>query len=66
MDYEEPIEGGVVPVDLEMFSLHGSMPHERRMEVFKQFRAAKNGVLICTVSVHFCVRRNYVSRHGIF
>ncbi|KAJ0181034.1 hypothetical protein K1T71_003119 [Dendrolimus kikuchii] len=39
---------GLVPVDLEMFSLHGSMPHERRMEVFKQFRVARNGVLICT------------------
>ncbi|KAL0850375.1 hypothetical protein ABMA28_012201 [Loxostege sticticalis] len=48
VDYEEPSEGGLVPVAIEMFSLHGSMPHERRMEVFKQFRAARNGVLICT------------------
>ncbi|RVE43265.1 hypothetical protein evm_012095 [Chilo suppressalis] len=48
IDYEEPVEGGLVPVNLEMFSLHGSMPHERRIEVFKQFRAARNGVLICT------------------
>ncbi|XP_026725815.1 probable ATP-dependent RNA helicase CG8611 [Trichoplusia ni] len=48
VDYEEPSEGGLVPVDLEMFSLHGSMPHEQRMEVFKQFRAARCGVLICT------------------
>ncbi|XP_059047529.1 probable ATP-dependent RNA helicase CG8611 [Achroia grisella] len=48
IDYEEPVEGGLVPVDLEMFSLHGSMPHEQRMEVFKQFRTARNGVLICT------------------
>ncbi|XP_028179381.1 probable ATP-dependent RNA helicase CG8611 [Ostrinia furnacalis] len=48
VDYEEPAEGGLVPVALDMFSLHGSMPHEQRMEVFKQFRAARNGVLICT------------------
>ncbi|KAL4706846.1 hypothetical protein ACJJTC_010080 [Scirpophaga incertulas] len=49
VDYEQPIEGGLVPVDIEMFSLHGSMPHERRMEVFMQFRKARNGVLICTM-----------------
>lgn len=48
VDYEEPTEGGLVPVDIEMFSLHGSMPHEQRMEVFKQFRTARSGVLICT------------------
>ncbi|XP_013183316.2 probable ATP-dependent RNA helicase CG8611 [Amyelois transitella] len=48
VDYEEPSEGGLVPVDIEMFRLHGSMPHDQRMEVFKQFRAARNGVLICT------------------
>lgn len=48
IDYQEANEGGLVPVDLEMFSLHGSMPHERRMEVFKQFRTARSGVLICT------------------
>ncbi|CAB3255495.1 unnamed protein product [Arctia plantaginis] len=48
VDYEEPSEGALIPVDIEMFSLHGSMPHEQRMEVFKQFRAAKSGVLICT------------------
>ncbi|KAJ8734641.1 hypothetical protein PYW08_013891 [Mythimna loreyi] len=48
VEYEEPTEGGLVPVDLDMFSLHGSMPHEQRMEVFKQFRAARSGVLICT------------------
>lgn len=51
MDYKEPSEGGLVPVDIEMFALHGSMPHEQRMEVFKQFRVARNGVLICTVSL---------------
>ncbi|XP_045760324.1 probable ATP-dependent RNA helicase CG8611 [Maniola jurtina] len=48
IDYEAPGEGGLVPLDLDVFSLHGSMPHERRIEVFKQFRAAKRGLLICT------------------
>lgn len=48
IEYEAPLESGLVPVDIEMFKLHGSMPHEQRMEVFKQFRAAKAGVLICT------------------
>ncbi|XP_047541980.1 probable ATP-dependent RNA helicase DDX31 [Vanessa atalanta] len=48
MDYEAPAEGGIVPHDLDVFSLHGSMPHENRIEVFKQFRVAKRGLLICT------------------
>ncbi|KAJ2946556.1 hypothetical protein O0L34_g12610 [Tuta absoluta] len=48
VDYEAPAEGGIVPVAIEMFKLHGSMPHEQRMEVFKQFRLARSGVLICT------------------
>ncbi|CAK1548248.1 unnamed protein product [Leptosia nina] len=48
MDYEIPAEGGLVPMDVDVFSLHGSMPHEQRMEVFKQFRVAKRGVLFCT------------------
>ncbi|XP_050665188.1 probable ATP-dependent RNA helicase CG8611 [Leptidea sinapis] len=48
MDFNTPGEGGLVPVDLDVFSLHGSMPHEQRMEVFKQFRLAKRGLLICT------------------
>ncbi|XP_037300448.1 probable ATP-dependent RNA helicase CG8611 isoform X2 [Manduca sexta] len=48
VDYHEPSEGGLIPVDLEMFSLHGSMQHEQRIEVFKQFREARHGVLICT------------------
>ncbi|CAH2100172.1 unnamed protein product [Euphydryas editha] len=48
IDYEAPPEGGIVPHDLDVFSLHGSMPHEHRIEVFKQFRTAKRGLLICT------------------
>ncbi|KAI5642456.1 DEAD/DEAH box helicase domain-containing protein [Phthorimaea operculella] len=53
VDYEAPAEGGIVPVAIEMFKLHGSMPHEQRMEVFKQFRLAPSGVLICTVSITY-------------
>lgn len=49
MDYEAPAEGGIVPQSLDFFSLHGSMAHEHRIEVFKQFRSAKRGLLICTV-----------------
>ncbi|CAH2068384.1 unnamed protein product, partial [Iphiclides podalirius] len=48
MDYGMPEEGSLAPVDLDVFSLHGSMAHEHRMEVFKQFRAARRGLLICT------------------
>lgn len=52
MDYEAPSEGGLIPQELDFFSLHGSMPHENRIEVFKQFRSAKRGLLICTVSFY--------------
>ncbi|XP_048005928.1 probable ATP-dependent RNA helicase CG8611 [Leguminivora glycinivorella] len=48
VDYQAPPEGGVVPVELSVFRLHGSMPHESRIEVFDQFRKAKKGVLFCT------------------
>ncbi|CAH0722369.1 unnamed protein product, partial [Brenthis ino] len=48
MDYEAPAEGGIIPQVLDFFSLHGSMAHEHRIEVFKQFRSAKRGLLICT------------------
>lgn len=48
VDYQAPPEGGLVPVELSVFRLHGSMPHERRIEVFDQFRKAKKGVLFCT------------------
>lgn len=37
-------------VDVEFFKLHGSMLQKERTEVFKTFRAARSGVLLCTVS----------------
>lgn len=37
-------------VDVEFFKLHGSMTQKERTEVFKTFRQAKSGVLLCTVS----------------
>ena len=39
-------------VDVEFFKLHGSMSQKERTEVFKTFRLAKSGVLLCTVSKH--------------
>ncbi|GBP56535.1 Probable ATP-dependent RNA helicase CG8611 [Eumeta japonica] len=48
IDYEAPSENKLVPLEIEFFKLHGSMPHEQRMEVFKQFREARTGILICT------------------
>ncbi|XP_073961519.1 probable ATP-dependent RNA helicase CG8611 [Choristoneura fumiferana] len=48
IDYQAPPEGGLVPVEMDVFKLHGSMPHEQRIEVFDQFRKAKKGVLFCT------------------
>ncbi|XP_017767100.1 PREDICTED: probable ATP-dependent RNA helicase CG8611 [Eufriesea mexicana] len=35
-------------VDVEFFKLHGSMSQKERTEVFKTFRLAKSGVLLCT------------------
>ncbi|XP_076755415.1 uncharacterized protein LOC143426113 [Xylocopa sonorina] len=35
-------------VDVEFFKLHGSMTQRDRTEVFKTFRQAKSGVLLCT------------------
>ncbi|OXU24684.1 hypothetical protein TSAR_005180 [Trichomalopsis sarcophagae] len=35
-------------VDVEFFKLHGSMTQKERTEIFKTFRAAKSGVLLCT------------------
>lgn len=37
-------------VDVEFFKLHGNMTQKERTEVFKTFRQAKSGVLLCTVS----------------
>ncbi|XP_078044649.1 ATP-dependent DNA helicase DDX31 [Augochlora pura] len=35
-------------VDVEFFKLHGSMTQKDRTEVFKTFRQARSGVLLCT------------------
>ena len=35
-------------VDVEFFRLHGSMTQKDRTDVFKTFRLAKSGVLLCT------------------
>ncbi|XP_012214614.2 ATP-dependent DNA helicase DDX31 [Linepithema humile] len=35
-------------VDVEFFKLHGNMTHMERKEIFKTFRQAKSGVLLCT------------------
>jgi len=37
-------------VDVEFFKLHGNMTQKERTEVFRTFRQAKSGVLLCTVS----------------
>lgn len=36
-------------VDIEFFKLHGNMTQKERMDVFKTFRTATSGVLLCTV-----------------
>lgn len=37
----------------ELFKLHGSMDQSSRKDVFMRFRAARNGILLCTVSTIF-------------
>jgi len=37
-------------VDIEFFKLHGNMTQKERTEVFRTFRQAESGVLLCTVS----------------
>lgn len=48
---DEDSEGEEVVLDMPLFKLHGSMDQHQRKEVFQGFRAAKKGVLLCTVSV---------------
>lgn len=45
-------------VDVEFFKLHGNMTHMERREIFKTFRQAKSGVLLCTVSLIFYIAKN--------
>lgn len=39
-----------IVMNVEFFKLHGSMEQSARKEVFTKFRAAKTGILLCTVS----------------
>lgn len=51
-------------VDVEFFRLHGSMTQKERTDVFKTFRQANSGVLLCTVSriaSHSCFTRHSLS-----
>lgn len=50
-------------VDIEFFKLHGSMTQHERTEVFKSFRSANSGVLLCTVSIFIFL--NYTHIGGI-
>lgn len=44
-----------VVMDTQIFKLHGSMDQKERKAVFKGFRAAGKGILICTVrKLDFC------------
>ena len=46
--HTELLEYGVQ--NIEFFKLHGNMTQSERTQVFKTFRAADSGVLLCTVS----------------
>lgn len=45
-------------VDVEFFKLYGNMTQKERMEVFKTFRQARSGVLLCTVSLILYIVQN--------
>ncbi|XP_043275376.1 probable ATP-dependent RNA helicase CG8611 [Venturia canescens] len=45
---DEDDEDSDALVDVEFFKLHGSMSQKERTEVFKTFRKARSGVLLCT------------------
>lgn len=50
-NYDSDSENEVgVTCGVTFFKLHGSMSQQDRTKVFKEFRAAKTGVLFCTVS----------------
>lgn len=57
--YEAKMRAEKAFVDVEFSQLHGSMDQKTRTEVFKTFRNAKSGVLLCTVRMrppYFFVR----------
>ncbi|XP_066999198.2 ATP-dependent DNA helicase DDX31 [Anabrus simplex] len=47
-DDDSDDEGSSPTVDVEFFHLHGNMSQKERTEVFKAFRSADSGVLLCT------------------
>lgn len=49
-DAEDSSDEEEVVLDMNLFKLHGSMDQKSRKEVFNKFRAAKKGILLCTVS----------------
>ena len=53
-------------VDVEFFRLHGSMTQKDRTDVFKTFRLAKSGVLLCTVSSRRYAVKSEVLLHCCF
>lgn len=54
-EYEAKIRKDKALVDVEFFQLHGSMDQRTRTEVFKTFRKATSGVLLCTVSTSYFI-----------
>lgn len=59
-EYEAKIRKDKALVDVEFFQLHGSMDQRTRTEVFKTFRKATSGVLLCTVSANSFIFLNIV------
>lgn len=47
-DDEEADESDPSLIDIEFFKLHGNMAQKDRTDVFKSFRSATSGVLLCT------------------
>lgn len=50
-DEEDSDNEEEIVLDTTFYKLHGSMDQKTRKEVFNQFRSAKKGVLLCTVSI---------------
>lgn len=53
VDFEDSDEEEEIVLDTEFFKLHGSMDQSARKKVFMEFKGAKKGILLCTVSKIF-------------
>lgn len=53
VDYHTELFTTVLKDSAEFLKLHGSMGQHERTSVFKAFRDAGSGVLLCTVSTPF-------------